>query len=413
MNSNVRKVVLCVSLMMMMTSCTDPSVQEVSRTVRSADIVPYTEETSDSNEKTDPVAVASNESALPRWGGGPEKKPDRFDFDLSFSKDLLVVDYGRTTVNVYRAKYATLLESWGEDWVIYGFGDLADWCRGCDRVIYDEDENRTVLVPEYDTSISNAKNVHLMSLNEIEGAEVISRRLNIPQDSPILCWTYEVKDFPTQYYASIPEFKVPSDINELQYARISSQYVDGIPTYGTTTCHGDCTFDWPNVINSSRIADEGVLDSGRINPSQTFLFEPGRRKLSIETVLQSDIPVVPPETCLDEIKKALMYDPCAVIGNSGILDVWEKSIEVYCMELVYVPLDPCPRNRDESEASHQLHELCLVPAWEVYYVITAPDTNRICSGQILINAVTGKSLFSDEFGPGENTELYPDLLLHG
>ena len=78
--------------------------------------------------------------------------------------------YQMTYDNPDRAQYATLMDSWGEDWFIYGFGALADWCIGNDRVVYDEDENRTVLVPDYVTSISNAENVHLISLNEIEGA---------------------------------------------------------------------------------------------------------------------------------------------------------------------------------------------------------------------------------------------------
>ena len=346
-------------------------------------------------------------------GGGPEKKPSKFDFDLSFSENMLVVDYGKTTVNTYRASYAPLVDDWGDEWFVYGYGVLADWCIGCDLSIYDDKRESTeFFIPDYNNSILNAQNVCLISLNEIDDYEAIAQRLDILPDSQILCWTYDVKDFPDKY-AQYMEFTTIVDIKEMKYARISSQYVDNIPTYGTTSCYGECTFDWEGIIKPSRIADEGILDSGRINPTRTFYFEPGRGKYHVEEALISESPVVSPETCLDEIKRAIKYYPCAVIGNAEILDIWEKNIEVYCMELTYCPLDPCPRNPDESESSHQLHELCLVPAWQVYYTVADPNSDRVCCGKVLINAVTGKSLFSDEYGPGENTELYPDLLLHG
>jgi hypothetical protein len=110
---------------------------------------------------------------------------------------------------------------------------------------------------------------------------------------------------------------------------------------------------------------------------------------------------------LEEIRKALLYEPQSILFSH--IFIWDESIEIYCIELTYIALDTCPRDADEADDSKRQHPVYLVPVWQVYYIASNPETNKIVvDGTLVINAVTGESLYSDEFGP-DNAELYPGL----
>ena len=396
-------------LSQIMTSCSDSTEQEASRSIRSSTIVNYSENNTEQVIVTDSSSIVSKETTEPTWGGGPADKPKEFIINLSFSENLKVFDYGKRTVNVYQARHDIPSDSWGNEWCEYGYGEIKEWCEG-NPVSIDGVE---WFYPSREVSLENIRRVTAIELNEIEGWEEIASRTGMQAEDTILCWEYDVFEFP-QFFNELPYFIASTDVNEIRYARISTQYVDNLPIYGTASCHGDyCTFEWEGVIESARIAVERTPDSQRINPNHTCIFEIYRDKYRIEKTLRKDIPVVDPQTCLAEIETAIKYNPLAISGGIGILDIWEKDIEVYCMELTYVALESNPREFDEPEESIKLHDVYLVPAWEVYYVISDPQTKEMSCEKVLINAATGKSLYSDSFGPGENTELYPDLLLPG
>ena len=405
-------------LSQIMTSCSVSTEQEVNRSVRTSDIVQDTSlsissETSENytEQVIVPVTSSSNcsETTEPTWGGGPGNKPKEFTINISFSKNLKVFDYGKSTVNVYQARHDTPVDSWGDEWVEYGYLQIQNWCLGNPLSI----DGVELFYPNTEVSLENIKRVQTIKLNEIEDWEEISRRTGLKAEDTILCWTYDICDFP-QIYSELPYFLAPTDLKEISYARISAQYVDDLPVYGTTSSYGDATFEWEEVVESARIAFETNRDSGRINPSHTCYFEVYRDKYRIEKTLRTDIPVIDPQTCLAEIETAIKYNPLAISGAVDIMDIWEKDIEIYCMELTYVALESNPRVLDgELEESIKLHDVYLVPAWEIYYVITDPKTKQMSCEKVLINATTGKSLYSDSYGPGENTDLYPDLLLPG
>jgi len=263
-------------------------------------------------------------------------------------------------------------------------------------------------LPDYDVSYRNIQNVSIVTLSEIDGFEEISKKLDIDSESQILCWSYDIKNFPRQF-AELAFFEAPIDMQTIRYARICAQYIDGLPVSGGAANFGCCTYEWNGVIEPSRVADRGIEDSERINPSYSHILSLQRAKYEMTDKILSDLPIVDPLTCLDEIKQALLYNPCAVIGNDNILDIWEKEIEVYCMELTYVPLDPHPLSYDESEENRLLHELYIVPVWEVYYTISDPTKTFVCNGCLMLNATTGKSLFSENYGHDTNLTLFPDL----
>lgn len=406
---------LACMLVVLVTSCADSSAQEVSRSNRNYDISSYSVESSDESVgNTNTSRPENNEVPVFEWGGGPEKRPEKFDFDLSFGENVKVVNYDKKVVNAYRARYGTLLDSWGDYWFKYGFGEIKKWCTGWPLSIFSEDnpKDSAYYLPDYDVSYRNIQNVSIVTLNEIDGFEEISTKLDIDSESKILCWSYDIKNFPHQI-ADHAFFEAPIDIQTISYARISAQYIDGLPVTGGAANFGCCTYEWNSVIEPSRLADRGIEDSERINPSYSHILSLQRAKYEVTETILSDLPIVDPLTCLDEIKQALLYNPCAVIGNDNILDIWEKEIEVYCLELAYVALDSHPMIYDESEESRLSHELYIVPVWEVYYTISDKTKTYVCSGSLMLNAATGKPLFSENYGHDANPTLFPELSLPG
>lgn len=398
--------ILAFAVLLTMTSCKDSSSQEAGRSVQSKSIVPYSEQ--EVTEKTDTSEISeleSKETDIP--GGSSDPKRAFEDFELSFADDYLKADYGKKTVNVYSAKYAALSDSWGEDWFVFGFREIKDWCTGV-PISADGYEYFTL-----DRTISrkNVENIQFVRLNELEGYDEISGRLGISEYVQVPCWTYTIGNFP-QEYASLEYFTAPTDLKTLQYAHISAQFIDDLPVYGSDMGigYGYATYEWTGVIEPSRLADTGIMDSERINPSQTCLFSLERARYDVTGTVQSDVAISDPEECLDGIHEALLYDPESST-NSELQDIFGKNIEIYCAELTYAAFDPSPRNPDESEEDKKLHDLYLVPVWEIYYIITDPNNVQILfDGKIMINAVTGRSLYSDTYGPNENTNLYPELL---
>lgn len=399
-------------LVLFATSCSDFSEQEASRSIRSSSIITTKEDAqveSDASFSTDSSSISVSESV----------SENEKDFCVEYSDALLIVDYGKESANVYHAQYAPLADSWGDDWMVYGFVEIQDWCRGCPITI----DGGDYYVLDRQTAIMNIKNVHVKSLEDIAEGEEIARRMNLDPSSSILCWSYSINDFPSKEFEALDYFCAPVDLEQIQYTRISAQYIDGIPVYGTTSGYKLYTYEWPGVIKGSRLADTGVKDGYHINPSQTCILDIERAKYSKTETVESDMAIVPPESCLEEIKKALMYDPSAVLQTSvdrskeELLDIWGKTVEVYCMELSYVALDSNPRLCDENgynepEEDRMKHELTLVPVWEVYYIITNPkNETTVADGKVMINAITGQSLYSNQYGPNQNKDLYPELEL--
>ena len=398
---------LVFAILLTMTSCNDSSLQEADRSVQSISIPPYSDkETAEKTNTSDASELESKETDIP--GGRSDPKKAFEEFDLSFAEDYLQAAYGKKTVNVYSAKYAALADSWGEDWFVFGFREIKDWCTGVPISANGYDYynlDRTI-------SRENIENVQFVRLNELDGYDEIARRLGISENVQVPCWTYAIDVFP-QEYASLDYFAAPTDLETLQYAHVSAQYVDDLPVYGSDIGigYGYATYEWTGVIGPSRLADTGILDSERINPNQTCLFSLERARYDITGTVQSDVSIVDPEECLDGIHKALLYDPESST-NSELKDIFGKNIEVYCAELVYAVFDPSPRNADESEEDKKSHDLYLIPVWEIYYIITDLNNEQILfDGKIMINAVTGDSLYSDTYGPEENEDLYPEIHL--
>lgn len=400
-------------LVILLTSCTKTDVQEVSRTVQYSNISTITSTNNEREELykniiTDP---SDEKSSMASWTGNPAYTPEEYDFSLGFSQDFCVIDYGKSDVCVYQAEYEDSAEDWYEEWVENWVPYVYDWCTGWPITV----DGAKYYVQNAEISTNNIENVQLRELSEIEEHEELLNRFNLQPDSRVLCWTYDIVDFPWSDFRSLDYFSAPEGLNTISYVRLCAQYVDGLPVNGGISGTRFPTYEWTGVVGPSKAADrEG--DILHVNPSHTTICTVNRNRYKTTKTIMKNQEIVLPQECLSSIKKAILYDPQADIRPSAtptkeeLLHVWGKSVEVYCAELSYMALDSCLISTERKEE----HEIFLVPVWKIYYLITNPKNDTsVAYGQVMINAITGESLFSEQFGPDENTALYPELLLPG
>ena len=442
-------IVMCLLLMRQTSSCMKTTEQESTVPESSGESL-YSEasEGSEGITLSTEATLSNSESEVSPSNSGNYCETDapkdvEQTFDLSFSDDLKVYDYGQKTVNAYRAKYADyieLSEPFFNEWIgdavkVVQLDYLVNWSTGGsfdyapilknweDLQNYDgiPVEILKFQCSDHDSIRRNIQNVDMVTLKEIDNGEELAKECGIDVNSPILCWEYSVVDFPVED-AVKSFYDVPVDAelfskDTVKYAQVRAQYVDGIPVVcGDYDNFYYCTFEWPDVIEPSRRA--GSLNRfypsyGLVNPSVTCRFDVDTQKLTTTEVIKKDLPVVAPEDCLDGIAEAIKYQPTAISDGQSYNGAWGEDIEIYCMELTYIVLDPNPQDSNESEDSKQNHVLYLVPAWKAYYTCTDPESNSIGHGTLVINAATGKSLFSTTIAQGTNLELYPDLYQEG
>ncbi|MBR3056377.1 MAG: hypothetical protein IKG93_00265 [Clostridiales bacterium] len=403
-----------IAAMLMCSSCGQKKESQETSDAASTGTSAFSEETTTSNETTEASSQTSTkESTTPSWAPAGSM-PGNFDFNLSFSEDLKIFDYDRTTVNVYKAKYDERQTSWEDGgWIANAALYVNDWCTGV--VIQNPEDYFKQTVLEREKVIMNLHNVEIVSLDQLQDYEDVAKRLNIPTDTKVPCWTYSVEGFPWEFFNSDNWFAaIPAELPSTKYVHLSTQYVDGLPLYGGSSLQGFKTYEWEDVIKPSRIQCTPGYDPSEYTKADwacTFCFNNSR--FVIGEKIQSDLSIVDPRSCLDEIKRAIKYSPVRSNSRYGeeeigdILDFWETDVEVYMMELTYVVLDPAPLHNDDPML--KMHDLTLVPVWEVYMTVKDPDNVKVVAHEtVMINAVTGRSMFSDNYGLNENAYLFPE-----
>ena len=396
-----------VLVVIILTSCGHSTPQDVSRSTRSADIVASSESSvSDTVEfssesedvRIEPAETYDPESWLSRVSD-PELyrdtpyKPQEFDFSITFKDDLLVVDFGQQSVNVYKARYDDVPPRWPDDapWEIFFSPNVIEWCQGYHGPL------------KKNEVINNIYNVRTETLSAVEDADYLATTLGIDIETQVLCWVYDT-------------YEAPWNDDTIQYIPLSMQYLDNIPI--RRDYNVDPVLDWAEDIPLSRQPTVNGRDQWGglyINQSQTTVAYLTIGKFSIEDTLYNNLTVYPAEECLSEIKKAITYNnfshrKVATDPNKMALNtIWETDVVVYCMELAYTVLDPSPVVWG-TDSQLKEHELTIVPVWVVYYTATnskTADEDIVYDGTVMLNAVTGKSIYSEMYGPEENDYLYP------
>lgn len=404
---------LSMLLVLAATSCSASTEQDVSRSVRSSSLDSY-------SETFESIETSSSEIEITyEQVGGEKEEPNNYGFDLTFSDDLKVYDYGRKTVNVYWGirEEADLSESflydWSKNW--YEYESIVSWAVG--RPFWYEEapgESVKCQYTDYDVVKQNIQNVNLLTLNELDEGEVLAETFGRDPNSKILCWEYQVVDFPVEKeminFNNEGDFTPFLNIQTVRYAQVPA-FVDGIPMHFADNNYFYCTYDWPGVIEPSAYYPSSFTEWRLLNPSKSCNIIVKTDKWSTTDVIQADMPIVDPKECLEGIANTLKYQP-NTFGNGTMefSNIWGKEFEVYCMNLTYIALNPHPPKTDGTEGNSESNEqMYLVPAWEVYITCTDPGSKAITYGNLVINAVTGESLFSTTIGQGENEVLYPDM----
>ena len=411
--------------MFLLTSCGTKCPQEVSRVTRTGEISVLT----DVNDSENCIVIQDesydSESTKDWWG---PCKPQEYDFEISFSKHLLVADYGVNKVNVYRANYADTPQQWeDEDWGSRGVVHVLFWCSGRPLVsavttIAGENVASGYQVLDKEKILDNLQSVRTVYLKEIDGHSNVVENIGIDSESELLCWDYNLYDFPWTSPDLGESFQFSPDRKSICYIPLSTQYIDQLPIRGGSSGTAGATFEWPDVMPSSRLSSfvPGLNMGGiHVSPDLMYVFDYSEKmfKYTITDTVMCDLDIVDPKNCLPEIKKALKYcaeipmflRPSADKSQEALLHIWETNVEVYCMELAYAVMDPCPE--ENSEDQHlETHELTIVPVWVAYCTATDSRTANpdiVTEGTVLINAVTGESMYSETNGWGENSYLFP------
>lgn len=431
---------MCLLLALQTASCSNSTKTESSSSLASGD-PSLQSETTESLEDTS--SGTETEMSLPSVCPNCEQSETENveqDFNLTFCDDLQVFDYGKETVNVYRAEYddyIQLSDSFFTEWFTHPseFGLLTKWATGrpfsySPEIRSVDDFNKYDGIPTETRSFQckdgvtvkrNIQNVEMVALKDIEDGEELAKECGLDVNSPILYWKYTIVDLPKDeavksFFVDEPIDSNIFDMEMLNYAQIRAQYVDNIPISNEWDNFYYCTYEWPGVIEPSRPSDSCSVEFSEYlldNPSATYSCELTTQRYRPTEVIQSDLPVIDPLDCLDGIKDTILYQPSAITNDWGLLGPWGKDIEIYCMELAYFSLDPNPSDMNESQESKAQHSMYLVPVWKAYYTCTDPKSNMIIGGSLMINAVTGETLFSSTIGQGMNEDLYKDLYMEG
>lgn len=393
-------------MMIVLSSCGRSAPQEESRYTRSEDIVVSSDavlqenetellendyDYSESSDTNDPDSWLYRVSDPERYRGEPYE-PHEYDFSLSFRDDMLVVNYGKSTVNVYQARYEESLESQNvEEWQfkMNSYPDFIDECQG-----YHSPLSRNEV-------LANFNNVGILSFSELN-AETLAEKLGIDSNNMALCWTYK-----TGSILGVGE--------EIQYVPLSSQYIESIPIRRDFNISP--VYEWSEDISLSRQCNYDPTRNWQgcyIDTDQTTFLFVIEERFSIGEIIHENLSVRPAEECLPEIKKAIIYNSfshrsAATDPNKmDLYTVWETDVVVYCMELAYTVLDSTPLEWYDPHL--ETHELTIVPVWNVYYTATnskTADENIVYGGTVMLNAVTGESIYSEMYGPEESEYLYP------
>lgn len=392
---------LILAVALLLTSCGRETPHEVSRSIEYSDIVAI----SDSETSIIPGSTTSDFI----YG----KIPADSDFNLSFREDMLIIDYGKTEVNLYRAKYPEFMESWyDENWSVPGIGVVCDWCRGW-ALAAGEDEQGHInqyRILSKDEALNNLLSVQFVPLTEIDDYEEIVRGISIDPKTEVLCWSYNMGDFPWDIYRDNDSFSVSSGLQTINYIILHGQYVDGLPIQSGLCGAEGAVYEWEEVMAPSQ--QVSLHESLQCNPSMTCVFQIGdTSQYNLSGAFCEEMNIISAHDCLPGIKKALSYAPDVVfrpspdLSKENLRQIYGTDIEVYCMELSYALFDS-----DPFDDNLDTHEITMIPVWKVYYIVTNSiyaNEDIVSYGELFINAVTGDSLYSDNYKPYGNEHLFP------
>lgn len=318
-----------------------------------------------------------------------EPKSGSQSFTLLVDDNFLIVDHGKSSVNVYRAVPGETTTTWmGNDKWEYA-PVLIDWCVGktigSDEFRHvGEGDDETFSTITRELALENIGSVHEISLSEIASLDAFPQSYcDWSSGETVLAWSYSLEGYPWEYYDGVEWFIMPTDIEKVEYIMMTP-YLDGIPLGSGRTTADFPAYEWEGVIGLAGAGSFPSWGLSYMNSERQYLQLTSFDCEIVQTILK-DQAVIPAKDCLDSLEVAFSYDDRQVSG---------KTIEVYCMELRYLIADEFPLQIEDG-----VQEYVLIPIWTAHAKIY--DDSSVSIGTTSINAITGEPLFSETVGPDD------------
>ena len=230
---------------------------------------------------------------------------------------------------------------------------------------------------------STIHTIKASSLEHLDEFPSYQGRGKLQSDWSVVCLDLDCNSFPeeTGY--------LPKEYDTLHLIGIASDYIDGIPVGGTMDIiapHiGDYVYEY-DLIDGPTIGGALILGKPMYSRNKDVVVGiKNAKNFDVTRPVRSNLVVKPIDECLSGIQKASDYDTM----KSGFY----KDTKYYAAELAYMPISDYDVNAYDYAVDGHTY---LIPVWQVYYKGDFMGMG-IGTGCIVIDAVTGESIYSTEY----------------
>lgn len=353
-----------------------------------------------------------------------EKSTEKYSGDL-FADDFFIIDNSRKNASIYEIEVATPM-SWSEPWlrshgsaftfepvctlhwsVDYYSNYAARWYLGSPFVYNSstdhqsqnhspDDSSQAIYSPPAGTTVNTTKSIRAIPIGSIPNYEelpinVINGHIN--PESKVICLELDTSAFPMETgYLS-------STYDTYNLIGIAENYLDEIPVGGAMSVvalvSGDYVYEYDELVGPTRGGALIMQDSPLSRNENSLVSIYQTKEFCVKEVVYSNLPIKPVLECKDEILKAFDYSPL-VCSSEGI--------QFYAAELAYMPLSDFDlKEKDYISSGHTY----LIPVWNVFFRSSYDDGGIPGTGCVTIGAISGKSLYSEEY-PYQDSRVYSD-----
>ena len=392
-------------------------------------------QTSSTNRSFESSVIVSGDSTTISVSGTSTQTTkqtfENTDLNLSVSDNLLVVDHGKDKASAYKVNCYFRPERWeGNDtwkksWI------STSWCYGhtfsskLEEIPKDASEldgwvNSCNTISFYQAS-KNILNIGSTPVGEIPGiSDIPSDVVDLPTKSELIVYRLNLETYPWELELSANKSFKTSHADMYHICSFVDEIPCGITAFSSSGAMGlgvtsseFPTYEWPGVMKpASCMWPDGQQQY--TNGDTIIEVDDIRYKIKETIVDQGDI--LSAQNCLKEVSNAIQYD---------MTYFTDKNIEVYSAELRYMLLREHPRVETTFNGKRWVwndeEEFFLIPVWEYSMIVWGNDSIQQNTNQLLeqksyrytvyINALTGKSMYSDTHGPAD-PEYHPFLYDH-
>ena len=360
--------------------------------------------------KPSKTGVPSSEENSKENDSSATKGPDRIPDGL-FADNFVALNNSDGTAGIYEIDVLTPFHTtrkWGADhphwtsdlsfssrnWRIDdGIDRVSQWFMGDGFNCYlsPSEEDNAQLV-RYDPPVGTleklTETLHVIPLSDIPNWDEIpieSKRGELDPSISVACVELDGNVFPREACfepGADPYF--PREYNRIKLIGLAGCYIDKIPLCGTMSMFGTAAgiCEYPGLLGPTVGAYSTLysLTMGPVRNQDCAVMILRSKDFSIRSNVRENAIIKSIDECLPGIYEALDYFPNYSLSN----------IQIYAAELVYMPLSEYDiSTHDFPDSGHTY----LVPVWNLYF--RYGEKRGFCC--LTVDAITGKSLYSDKY----------------